>query len=84
MLRSTKLITISILPDLLNQAKELAKKENRTMSELFREALRLYIEDKKETWQDLRKYGNALAKKQGILEEDVDDIVADFRHRANS
>lgn len=39
-----KLITISLPPPLLRQAEAVAREENRTKSELVREALRLYVE----------------------------------------
>jgi hypothetical protein len=39
-----KLITISLPPPLLRQAEAVAKEENRTKSELLREALRFYVE----------------------------------------
>jgi predicted transcriptional regulator len=39
-----KLITISLPPPLLKKAEELAREENRTKSELLREALRFYVE----------------------------------------
>jgi metal-responsive CopG/Arc/MetJ family transcriptional regulator len=45
-----KLITISLPPPLVKKAEELAREENRTKSELLREALRFYIETK-----DVRK-----------------------------
>ena len=41
---SRKLITISLPPPLLKQAETVAREENRTKSELVREALRLYVE----------------------------------------
>ena len=41
-MRSTKVYSITMPPDLARQAERLAKKENRTMSELMREALRRY------------------------------------------
>jgi Arc/MetJ-type ribon-helix-helix transcriptional regulator len=41
-MRTTKVYSISMPPDLARQAEALAKKENRTMSELMREALRRY------------------------------------------
>src|SRR5688572_24479574 len=41
-MRTTKSVTISLPPAQLKQAERLAKQENRTMSELFREALRRY------------------------------------------
>ena len=39
-----KLITISLPPPLLKQAEAVAREENRTKSELVREALRFYVE----------------------------------------
>jgi len=41
-MRTTKTLSITIPPEMLSRAEELAKKENRTMSELVREALRCY------------------------------------------
>ena len=38
------LITISLPPPLLRKAREMAREENRTRSELVREALRFYID----------------------------------------
>ncbi len=51
MFRLTKLLTISIMPDFLKEVEQVAKEENRTKSELVREALRQYIEDWK--WRRL-------------------------------
>lgn len=45
-----KLITISLPPPLVKKAEELAREENRTKSELLREALRFYVATK-----DVRK-----------------------------
>ena len=39
-MRTTKSVTISLPPEQLKIAERLAKKQNRTMSELFREGLR--------------------------------------------
>ena len=39
-MRTTKSVTISLPPRQLQSAERLAKKQNRTMSELFREGLR--------------------------------------------
>ena len=44
-MRTTKSVTISLPPAQLKTAERLAKKENRTMSELFREALRRYEQE---------------------------------------
>ena len=55
MLRTTKLITISIFPELLKETEKVAKEENRTRSELIREALRRYIADKE--LKRLQRYG---------------------------
>jgi predicted transcriptional regulator len=41
-MRTTKVVSITLPPALFEQAQALAKAENRTMSELMREALRRY------------------------------------------
>ena len=78
MLRTYKTITLSFPPDLLKQIERLAKKENRTKSELFREALRRYMADRK--WESLQREMAAKAKKLGIkTEADVERIVDEIR-----
>ncbi len=42
-MRTATTISITLPPDLLLKAQELAREESRTISELFREALRHYI-----------------------------------------
>ena len=44
LMRLRKLVTISLPAPLLKEAEKVAKEEYRNMSELFREALRFYIE----------------------------------------
>ncbi|MCX6625617.1 MAG: ribbon-helix-helix domain-containing protein [Acidobacteria bacterium] len=41
-MRTTRVYSITMPPDMAKQAERLAKKENRTMSELMREAFRRY------------------------------------------
>jgi len=80
-LRSTKLITISIIPELLKKVNQLAKEENRTRSELFREALRRYVEEK--DWQRLSRYGRLKALDRGLKEGDVERLIEEFRNETN-
>jgi predicted transcriptional regulator len=55
----------------------LAKKENRTMSELIREALRQY--ERYRWWEETNAYGRARAKALGIREGDVDRVIHEYR-----
>jgi predicted transcriptional regulator len=45
-MRTTQIMTISLPPALLRQFEEVRKKESRTRSELVREALRAYFEER--------------------------------------
>ena len=76
-MRIAKTVSITLPPDLLLKAQEIAQREHRTMSELMREALRTYMAGRRavtqESWEDLLKYGQTKAKEMGITtEEDVD------------
>jgi len=75
--RTSKLVTISLLPELLEEADKLAKAEKRTRSELFREAIRRYIEDKK--WEGICRYGRMKAQEQGLAEAAVERLVDEYR-----
>jgi Arc/MetJ-type ribon-helix-helix transcriptional regulator len=59
-MRTTKVYSITMPPDLARQAEALAKKENRTMSELMREALRRY-QQPQPMLLDVREYIRQIA-----------------------
>ena len=44
--RNTETITFSLPPPMAEQLRQVAKEEQRTVSELLREAIRLYMEEK--------------------------------------
>lgn len=75
-----KVVNISIPEDFFKEAEELAKEENRTRSELYREALRQYIETRR--WQKLQRETAERARKLGITsEEDVERIISEVRKK---
>lgn len=76
-MRATKLVTISLSPNLLKKAEKAAKEENRTRSELLREALRRYLEDRE--WRKIYRYGERRARSLGLEEEDVERLVDEIR-----
>ena len=81
MLRTTKLVTISIPPALFKKAQKMAQDEGRTQSELFREALRRYVAEQKE-WETLTRYGRSQARKTGIrTEKDIIRLVEEDRKK---
>lgn len=77
MSRVTKTITFSLSPEMMGMAERIRRKENRTMSELLREALRRYIEERE--WQEILRYGRMKAVEKGITEDMVEDIVDAYR-----
>jgi metal-responsive CopG/Arc/MetJ family transcriptional regulator len=78
-MRTAKTISITLPPDLLTKAQELANREHRTMSELFREALRRYmVEDTH--WASVLKRTRAQGVALGIQsEEDVERLSDEYR-----
>jgi hypothetical protein len=77
-MRTTKVLSITLPEPMLVAAKERAKKENRTMSELVREALRRY--EWAEWLREIRPYAQERAEAAGILtEEDVDRVIHEAR-----
>lgn len=80
-MRQTKVVSISLPAGMLKTARRIASQENRTMSELVREALRSYQRERK-AWQEVFTYGEAHAKRAGVLrEEDSVRIVREERRR---
>jgi metal-responsive CopG/Arc/MetJ family transcriptional regulator len=78
-MRTAKTVSITLPPDLLVKAQEVAQREHRTMSELFREALRRYMASDQE-WSALMQRTRAKGRSLGITTEaDVARLSDDYR-----
>jgi CopG family transcriptional regulator/antitoxin EndoAI len=74
MARDTKIITVSLPPEIAAEIDRLAVEENRTRSELVREAFRQYVTYGR--WRRIRRRGDQTAREFGIrTEADVDRIL---------
>lgn len=68
------IINISVPPALAKRIKKVAKEENRTQSELLREAFRKYEFDR--DWAKIKAWGRETALRMGIKsDEDVERIA---------
>ena len=77
-MRTTKTLSITLPPEMLARAETMARKENRTMSELVREALRHY--ERRQWWDETNAYGRGTAGAAGVRnEEDVVRAVHEVR-----
>jgi len=74
----TKIINICIPDSLLSDADKLARKEYRTRSELFREALRSYILTR-QNLSLIYGYGAEQAKKQRITPGNLSQKINSYR-----
>lgn len=80
----TRTLNIALPKKMVKKVDEVAKKEYRNRSELVREALRRYLEDKSE-WDQIFKAGEKAMKDMGIKnDEEVDRIVYEYRHGRKS
>ncbi len=73
-----QIINISLPKPLLQLADQVALKEARSRSELFREAIRSYVL-RRSQWDELFTYGDKQAKKLKIKEKDIRKLVNAFR-----
>jgi CopG family transcriptional regulator/antitoxin EndoAI len=77
-MRNSRVVSITLPPPLYEQAQALAKEENRTMSELVREALRRYQRERE--WEQISSYGKMRAEMADVKsEEDVVNLVRQVR-----
>ena len=76
-MRTTKTLSISLPPAQLKEVEKLAKKENRTLSELIREALRRYSYQRQ--LEEINTYGRAKAAELGLTEADVVPLIHEYR-----
>lgn len=77
-----KLITISVPPPLLRKAEQVAREENRTRSELLREALRFYVDTREARTAATRERAGALideiqGRTKGVPSRQIRKIVRD-------
>jgi metal-responsive CopG/Arc/MetJ family transcriptional regulator len=75
-------VNISFQTKLLDQIDEIANEEARTRSELIREAVRMYIERKRE-WQSMFAAGKRIGKTLQITEDDVMGEIKEYRESKN-
>lgn len=77
-MRQSKVVTVSIPPRLLREAEKMAKKEQRTKSEVVRDALRLYLD-----LQSDKGFRSAVRQRATALqiqtEDDIEGIVDEVR-----
>ena len=78
-MRTSRTLSITLPPDMLARAVEMAKREHRTMSELVREALRDY--ERKQRWDEMNAFGQAKARVLGLTQGDVESAVRAVRPR---
>jgi CopG family transcriptional regulator/antitoxin EndoAI len=77
--RKSKVYTISLPPELAQKAEALAQRDSRTMSELFREALRVYYAQRaRMTLEDIGVYA-AGRNPGGYTEADVSRLIKEVR-----
>jgi predicted DNA-binding protein len=77
--RISKTYTISLPPDLAAKAEALAKRESRTMSDLFRESFRLYYRQYIEAVFERTAAYAAANNPNGYTEEDVPRLIQEVR-----
>ena len=77
--RKSKVYTISLPPELALRAEALAKRDSRTMSELFREAFRTYAaQQAQRTLDEFGEYAPG-RNPNGYTETDVPQLIAEVR-----
>lgn len=76
-------MSITLPPEMLARAERIAQRENRTMSELIREALRHY--ERRAWWDEMNAYGRKSANRAGVKTEDeVVRAVHEVRRKKQS
>ena len=79
--RTSRVLTVSVPPDLADAFDRTAAAEGRNRSELFREVFRAYrVQLESQTFESLQRYGAAQASRLGIrTERDVERVIREAR-----
>lgn len=73
-MRPSRTVTVSLPPELAQEVDRAARKEGRSRSEMFREALRQYL-GRRERWDRIFQLGEAAAQHLNVTEQDVTEAV---------
>ena len=81
MARTAVTIGFSVPPETAEQVEAMARREGRSKSELFRDMVRIYSEQRElEVFEELAEYGRAQAERLGVrTEADVERLIAEAR-----
>jgi metal-responsive CopG/Arc/MetJ family transcriptional regulator len=79
--RTAVTIGFSVPPETAEQVEAMARREGRSKSELFRDMVRVYSEQRElEVFEELAGYGRAQAERLGVrTEADVERLIAEAR-----
>lgn len=79
MVRKTKIVNISLSPEIYRLANKLAQRNQVSRSELFRKALKQYIFSEKR-WDRIRRWGAETARRAKIKDEkELYRLLSDWR-----
>ncbi|MCY4522444.1 MAG: ribbon-helix-helix domain-containing protein [Caldilineaceae bacterium] len=81
MARTTKTITFSLPPELVERVNNVVAQQGSSRSEFLRMAVVRYIEEQE--WRQLLQYGERKAREEGIGPEDVARLVEEYRSETN-
>ena len=73
-MRPSRTVTVSLPSELAREVDRVARAERRSRSEMFREALRQYL-TRKDRWEEIFSYGEESARRSGLKEKDVVEVV---------
>src|SRR5271166_4908212 len=77
-MRTTEIMTVSLPPEMLRQFEEVRKRESRTRSELVREALRVYFEQRYPSVQPTRAELVALRRGRSAMRRGDSVSLSEF------
>ena len=79
MSRATRVVNLSLPPEVFAEVERMAREENTSRSEVLREALKHYTRTQK-LWRQIYGWGEESARELHIRSEaDVDELVHTFR-----
>lgn len=69
--------SITLPSTLLEEVKQLAERESKTVGEVLQEAVRRYLTQSQ--LRELQRYGRGQSEKLGLRESDVEQLIHDYR-----
>ena len=73
-------VTLNLPSDVADRVDKVRQEQGWTLDELVQAAVTRYVDDRE--WEDVLEYGSRKSSEQGLVREDVERLIEEYRSEA--